>query len=154
MDIRRIPVFAEISKPSEEVITLIYANDLAALKAIDSQGNEIAIGGGTSALTYNVTLFQDSGATPPQVNLLEPNTLGNIVWSYTGVGIYTGTLAGAFSDKKNVSIVHGCPVDIDYHVCTLIASNDTIIVYTTDSVGGFEDGQLDWTTLKIEIFNQ
>jgi len=47
---------------------------------------------------YTALLRQD-GVSAPVANILE-NTIGNIVWSYTNVGTYKGTLTGAFLADK------------------------------------------------------
>lgn len=44
-------------------------------------------------------LMTQVGTAAPIANVLE-NTLGNIVWAYSAIGIYTGTLDGAFSETK------------------------------------------------------
>lgn len=49
-----------------------------------------------------VALLNQSGTDAPTAIVLE-NTLGaNIVWTYNGVGQYTGTLSGAFTSNKTV----------------------------------------------------
>jgi hypothetical protein len=50
---------------------------------------------------YTALLRQD-GVSAPVPTILE-NTLGNIVWSYTNVGTYKGTLTGAFLADKYFS---------------------------------------------------
>jgi hypothetical protein len=47
-------------------------------------------------LKYVGNLFQ-TGTDAPDVTVLE-NTIGNIVWTRLGVGLYKGELAGAFPD--------------------------------------------------------
>ena len=44
-------------------------------------------------------LMTQVGTSAPIANVLE-NTLGNIVWAYNAIGVYTGTLNGAFSETK------------------------------------------------------
>jgi hypothetical protein len=44
-------------------------------------------------------LMNQRGTSAPTAIVLE-NTLGNIVWSYNAIGIYTGTLNEAFSGNK------------------------------------------------------
>ena len=46
-------------------------------------------------------LLTQSGTDAPVATVLE-NTLGDIVWSYVGVGGYIGTLTGAFTENKTI----------------------------------------------------
>lgn len=43
---------------------------------------------------YRATLTQTGAAAP--VAIIQENTLGNIVWSRSGVGLYSASLTGAF----------------------------------------------------------
>ncbi len=49
-------------------------------------------------LVYKALISQ-SGTSAPTVVILE-NTIGAIVWTYNGIGVYRGTLNGAFPNKK------------------------------------------------------
>jgi hypothetical protein len=53
--------------------------------------------GGEKPKVYKALLSQ-SGTDAPTAVILE-NTLGDIVWTYDGIGSYEGTLNGAFSNK-------------------------------------------------------
>lgn len=44
-------------------------------------------------------LLTQSGTSAPTVVILE-NTIGAIVWTYNGIGVYRGTLNGAFPNEK------------------------------------------------------
>jgi len=107
MDIRRIPLFAEISKPSSEVIKVVYANDLAEIKAIDSQGNIIPFGGG--------------GGSGGNISMLLPRLeeLGTVIINGAAAGGnsdvdvwidrngYSGTVTQGFNNFSNPAISEG-----------------------------------------------
>ena len=54
-----------------------------------------------SAYTKYVCNLNQTGTAAPTVQVLE-NTLGNIVWTRTAVGQYSGTLNGAFPNNLKV----------------------------------------------------
>ena len=56
---------------------------------------------GTSTYKVYVALLTQTGTNPPVATVLE-NTIGNIVWSYDGIGRYTATLQDGFTVGKSV----------------------------------------------------
>ncbi len=76
-------------KGDTEFARLAHLNDL-----VDQVNNN-------SGSTYKVYtgLMSQTGTNAPTVNILE-NTIGNIVWTYSGVGSYQGALTGAFPSGK------------------------------------------------------
>lgn len=76
---------------------------------------------------YRATMTQ-TGITSPVVTELE-NTIGAIVWTRTGVGVYTATLAGAFpADKTFILISPGN--DITEYIAVERTSANVITVKT------------------------
>src|SRR5688500_2623877 len=64
-------------------------------------------GGGASYLVYAALLTQ-SGTSAPVATVLENTLGGTVVWARSAGGIYTGTLAGAFTaDKTALSVASG-----------------------------------------------
>jgi hypothetical protein len=63
------------------------------------QADLLVSGNGPSAYKVYTALLTQSGTNPPVATILE-NTIGNIVWSYSGVGQYSATLTGAFPVDK------------------------------------------------------
>jgi len=53
-----------------------------------------------------IALLTQSGTDAPVATVLE-NTLGDIAWTYSTVGVYVGTLAGAFPADKVLCFVGG-----------------------------------------------
>ncbi len=97
-------------------------------------------------------LISQSGSDAPTVVILE-NTIGNIVWTRTGDGVYIGTLAGAFNVlKTNYSIVQSQDSGEDtingFNVATV--NSMMITTYTLGVVG--VDGVLSDTPLLIETY--
>jgi len=75
--------------------------------------------GSTSNSDYKIyrAILNQSGTSAPVATVLE-NTLGeDVVWAYDGVGLYTGTLAGAFPLLKTQRFI-GSPQNIgDQIIC-------------------------------------
>lgn len=47
-----------------------------------------------------VALLTQSGTSAPVATVLENTLGGTVVWSYSGIGSYNATLAGAFTENK------------------------------------------------------
>ena len=77
-------------------------------------------------------LLTQSGINPPVATVLE-NTIGDIVWSYYGVGDYIGTLAGAFPLDKTAVFIGGLDTYTGQGLdeIEVIATGDDILSYTS-----------------------
>lgn len=63
-----------------------------------SDVSKLVAGGGAKVYIAKLTNL-GAGAVAPVATVIE-NTIGDIVWTRTGVGSYVGTLAGAFTENK------------------------------------------------------
>lgn len=54
------------------------------------------------AIKQYTGLLQQTGTSNPTVQILQ-NTIGTIIWTRTGIGVYIGTLAGAFPTLKTIT---------------------------------------------------
>lgn len=75
-------------KGDTEFARLAHLNDLVDQVNKNSSGYKVY-----------TALFTQSVTNDPVVTVLE-NTIGDIVWTYSGVGTYQGTLNGAFTTGK------------------------------------------------------
>jgi hypothetical protein len=93
--------------------------------------------------TKYVALITQSGTNDPTVVELE-NTIGPIIWTRVGTGIYYGTLTGAFTlDKTYVMLSQ---LDITTMVGAYAKTIDIIQVDTTN------DTDLTNNTLEIRVY--
>lgn len=69
-----------------------FATETAASSIADAQ---IAAYAASLPKSYRAILNQ-SGTADPLATVLYGNTIGDIIWTYSGVGYYVGMLAGAF----------------------------------------------------------
>ena len=60
-----------------------------------------AFGGSSTAFPKRyVALLTQTGTSAPVATVLENTLGGTVVWSYSGIGDYNATLAGAFTENK------------------------------------------------------
>jgi hypothetical protein len=93
-----------------------------------------------------VALISQTGTAAPTATVLE-NSLGDIVWTRNSLGIYYGTLTGAFPSAKtfarvNSSVNFGTTVS-----CYRL--NDNIILLTSVA----SDSQLSLNPIEIRVYN-
>lgn len=100
-------------------------------------------------------LLKQTGVAAPVPTILE-NTLGNIVWSYNGVGTYRGTLTGAFLYDKYFAPMPSSSYDSDVNVggggvpYVWYRLNDNEIIVLSGPPG---DNVLNNTPFEIRIYN-
>ena len=73
--------------------TGVTAEEVRTLIGVDGSG-------GVNPKVYVAELSNLGAGEVAPVATVMKNTIGNIVWTRTGVGSYTGTLAGAFTEDK------------------------------------------------------
>jgi hypothetical protein len=99
-----------------------------------------------------IALITQSSTSAPTVIELE-NTIGPIVWTRSAVGVYNGTLTGAFTlDKTYVMLSNVLPNSI---VMAKRRDNDTIEINTTNlhsPSAAFHDAHLSKNTLEIRVY--
>jgi hypothetical protein len=82
---------------------------------------------------YRVNMSQ-IGTSDPTVTYVWENTIGNIVWSYNSVGLYWGTLTGAFTgDLPRLSR------------CYFVSADNNVNYYTVQKI--------DDDTIQIKVQN-
>lgn len=99
---------------------------------------------------YKATLTQGGSDAP--IPLVLYNTLGIIVWSYNGAGIYTGTLAGAFPNSSKV--LNFMTADTNGNKAAVVWNDaNSIQVITRNTSNTPADGILSDSSLYLEVFS-
>ena len=100
-------------------------------------------------------LLTQAGVGAPVPTVLLSTMIGPIVWAYVGIGIYTGTLVGAFTVGKTwfkepvANLVVAGPLDIK-----LVRTSANVVTLTTDlpGGGGGTDGVLTDASIEIRVY--
>ena len=105
--------------------------------------------------TYVAALSQ-TGVGAPVVTAILENTIGDITWSYLGVGQYIGTLTNAFTQNKTyVNSTNSCTVIDSFLIGSIVVfplDVNRIYIITTQNPGSeFRDDVLGTAGNIIEI---
>ena len=105
-------------------------------------------------LTYKkyIALITQSSTSAPTVVELE-NTIGPIIWTRSAVGIYFGTLTGAFTASKTYVMLS--QVERNAIVLASRRDDDTIQISTTNlqnPTASYHDSHLNNNTLEIRVY--
>jgi hypothetical protein len=106
---------------------------------------------GAPVVGYNryIALISQTGILDPTVTVLE-NTIGDIVWTRSGVGEYLGTLTGAFTSQDKVYCISGNN-DFDSTSLKWNSAND-VVLWSFDSTHTPIDASLNYTTIEIRVY--
>jgi hypothetical protein len=99
-----------------------------------------------------IALITQSSTSAPTVIELE-NTIGPIVWTRSAVGIYFGTLTGAFTSNKTYITLSN--VERNSIVLSNRRDDDTIQISTTNlqnPSASYHDSHLNNNTLEIRVY--
>lgn len=99
-------------------------------------------------LIYRALLTQ-SGTSAPSVVVLENTLSGTIVWAYSAIGRYIGTLTGAF--LANTTFFSATLTDGFGNVGIYRNDDDSIGVKTTDTSFSAANGLLNDTCVEIRV---
>ena len=131
-------------------------NDKVRAMALRLIGNNDAVKAATEPKVY-IALLTQTGTDAPVATVLK-NTLGGVpVWSYSNVGVYTGTLASAFTANKTITNINQAGVNLAFPEETGFKSffrvNDNTVRIMTKLVS-YDDANdlLDSVSIKIEVY--
>jgi len=103
-------------------------------------------------ITYKkyVALLKQTGTTAPVATIIENTLTDLITWTYNGVGNYTGTLTSEFTQYKTLIFHNNTSQGFTY---INWQNEDEIDVETWDTTGASANGQLDYMTIEIRVYN-
>lgn len=96
---------------------------------------------------YTADITQTS-TSAPTTNIFSVNEIGAIVWAYSAVGVYTGTLTGAFTTAKTW-LLAGNLKGGDFEIIRTDAN--VITLKTFDTSGSAKDAILFKTAIEIRV---
>jgi hypothetical protein len=120
----------------------------------DNLSKQIAVEDFLGYKVYTALLTQ-SGTDAPIATVLKNTLGGEIVFTYDNIGIYTGTLTGAFTENKTFILINQTAFENgpDYQNYGDWYSINTIRVTTAISAAGAVDSQLRNTSIEIRVYN-
>ena len=128
------------------------------IKGIYNKVNEIIdyLNGEGPNFKYKIYVAQiTQNDTEAPIAVILENTIGEIVWSYVDIGIYKGTLIGAFKNTK--TIVSTPALDSDFGAgagyVTITVTENEIYLYTYNTEGNLFNQGLFNSSLEIKVYN-
>jgi len=111
----------------------------------------------TSAFKVYSCLLDQNGNNAPTTTVLE-NTIGAIVWTRFNVGVYYGTLTGAFPENKTFVFIQSLDIRNDGSYVSIKRVSDDVIVIQSlyfDLSGPTDDNADDIlikTSIEIRVY--
>jgi hypothetical protein len=131
--------------------SVLILNQDGANVILQASNNSEWVGTGVPITTYKVytALLSQKGINPPIAIVLE-NTIGDIVWSYSSIGEYIGTLVNAFTDDKTYLFAYIVPSSLIKFERNNVSQ---VSIGTTDNLGAKTNGLLDNTSIEIRVYS-
>lgn len=140
----------------QAILEINATTNRVSLLAKDSAGDSISTF--FRASKRYVALLTQTAGNAPVPTVLENDLSAAIVFARTSAGLYTATLAAAFTANKTV-VMFGTPIPVDdiASVEAVFTSVDVITFKTknyktSDDTAGVLDGLLTATAIIIEVF--
>jgi hypothetical protein len=99
---------------------------------------------------YVATISQ-TGTADPTVTVLE-NTIGDIVWTRVGLGLYSGDLLGAFPNQDKVYLSLNNTLASVFITEFLWGTIDDVRINTYDLTATSIDGAMSFNTIEIRVY--
>ncbi|MEW6129592.1 MAG: hypothetical protein AB1757_21305 [Acidobacteriota bacterium] len=124
---------------AEQILNRVYDEETGTLKTSE-----------VSEVKKYVALLTQTGTNAPVVTVLE-NTLGEIVWSRFGAGVYKGTLNNAFPQNKTVLFTQNNSEASNFYLALWLDLN-TVIVEVINAGADSIDDTLFNTPVEIRVY--
>jgi len=131
------------------IASYVAGDDFTNVGGTNETGNTFVASGTTPTTWTNSSILVSVGISAPAVTLLTNGLSGAIVWTYSAVGTYIGTLTGAFTENKTVFSYP--PLGDDKSVEVEWTSVNVITLKTYET-GALKDGLLVKFPLTIKVY--
>lgn len=111
---------------------------------------DIGTGGISQPIKIYTALLTQAGTSAPTVTVLH-NTIGNIIWTRNGAGVYLATLTGAFTQNKTLIFTGDGTSDIEAKIGYIWVSANVIEINTAFSLA-LSDDMLNGASLQITVY--
>ena len=131
------------------IASYVAGDDFTNVGGTNVTGNTFVASGTTPTAWTNSSILVSVGISAPAVTLLTNGLSGAIVWTYSAVGTYIGTLSGAFTENKTV---FQYPPLGDDKAVTVEWTSANVITVKTYETGALKDGLLVKFPLTIKVY--
>lgn len=131
------------------IASYVAGDDFTNVGGTNVTGNTFVASGTTPTAWTNSSILVSVGISAPAVTLLTNGLSGAIVWTYSAVGTYIGTLSGAFTENKTV---FSYPPLGDDKAVTVEWTSANVITVKTYETGALKDGLLVKFPLTIKVY--
>lgn len=142
----------------------LNANSITGLKLIGYNSDELGSNlseknelgtireiGFTNLYKVYTALLTQSGTNPPSVKVLENQLGGDIIWTYSDVGRYVGTLTNGFNSNTTILIGSSFALNTGYTWGYATNNNDNIYL-NIENDGGYADDELLKTAIELRVY--
>lgn len=133
---------------------IVYSPDVNLTErksALNNSIQEVVTVGDLRGYKVYTALLTQSGEDPPVATVLE-NTIGDIVWGYYGVGVYSAVLVDAFSVDKTMALINGSSGGDGWVFFTDESQlPDSLLLVQYDSLGVSVDNCI--CQIEIRVYN-
>lgn len=148
-DVRTILGVAPSSDTAYDATSWNGNTDVPTKNAVRDKFESLSPGGGNITADVYIANITQTGVGDPTATVGDNTLGGTVVWTRDSLGLYYGTLTGAFAG----TIIFTHSIDNQgsaYAVFPVKISDNQIRIYSYDSSGGSED--LDGATVGLAIF--
>jgi len=131
------------------IASYVAGDDFTNVGGTNVTGNTFVASGTTPTAWTNSSILVSVGISAPAVTLLTNGLSDAIVWTYSAVGTYIGTLSGAFTENKTV---FSYPPLGDDKAVTVEWTSANVITLKTYETGALKDGLLVKFPLTIKVY--
>lgn len=100
-----------------------------------------------------VAVLSQSGTSAPTATVLKNELSGSIVFTYSGLGVYIGTLAGAFIQNKTYATISQTNYQTTAMISFFFPNQDIFQLSVLNSSGGGQNNSLSMAMLEIRVYN-
>ncbi len=112
--------------------------------------SDLDVQGLINGVKVYTALITQSGTNDPVATIVGENTIGSIVWTRVGVGLYYGTLASAFPVNKTVGFSGNAGlIGLSSRAVSIRRISENVIEMMND---GAADNQLNDTSIEIRVY--
>ena len=100
-----------------------------------------------------VAILNQTGTAAPTPTVIYNDLSGAIVWTYSSVGGYVGTLTGAFTESKTTCIIVNGQAGSGLIGCNRVSDNVISLTTSNSTTAAPSNGMLFDATIEVRVYN-